>query len=68
AVCLLLMIHFSGQMEELSFRSVLLLTAGACLGVLYNVTGRAVPVQRSEAATGEPDIAPNDAIKRLQFI
>lgn len=45
AFILLLLIHFSGQMEELNFRSVLFLTLGGALGVIYNSRPKSSIVQ-----------------------
>lgn len=49
-ISLLLLIHFSGQMEELTFRSAMFLTLGGCLGVLYQTdNAKLVPVQVTDS-------------------
>lgn len=40
AFIMVVLISFSGQMEEMSFRSLLFLTLGSCLGVMYNTTNK----------------------------
>lgn len=40
AFIMVVLISFSGQMEEMSFRSLLFLTLGSCIGVIYNTTAR----------------------------